>query len=54
MENGQIEINNADESLFWCELPSGELVKCQYFHFDPLLKGHLYFPSMMKLEKAPE
>jgi hypothetical protein len=29
---------------FWAELPSGELVKCQYFVFDPLTLGHLYFP----------
>ena len=28
---------------FWCELPSGELVKCQYFVFNPLLMGHIYF-----------
>lgn len=29
---------------FWMELPSGEVVKCQYFVFDPILLGHLYFP----------
>ena len=29
---------------FWCEIPNGELVKCQYFHFDPILRGHVYFP----------
>lgn len=28
---------------FWCELPSGELVKCQYFVFNPLIMGKLYF-----------
>lgn len=29
---------------FWGELPSGEIVKCQYFVFDPLVQGHFYFP----------
>lgn len=29
---------------FWAELPTGELVKCQYFVFDPLTQGHFYFP----------
>jgi len=24
-------------------IPSGQLVKCQYFVFNPLLMGHLYF-----------
>lgn len=42
-------INNFGDSVsynpdrFWCLLPSGEFVKCQYFVFDPLLMGHLYF-----------
>lgn len=30
---------------FWCELPSGELVKCQYFVFNPLIMGHIYFAT---------
>lgn len=38
------EIVNMDMNLFWCELPSGELVKCQYYVFNPLLLGHVYFP----------
>lgn len=38
------EIFNSDIDKFWCELPSGELVKCQYFVFNPLLLGHIYFP----------
>lgn len=29
---------------FWAELPGGEIVKCQYFVFDPITLGHLYFP----------
>ncbi|TNE53631.1 MAG: hypothetical protein EP338_10295 [Bacteroidetes bacterium] len=32
-----------DANRFWCELPSGELVKCQYFVFNPLTMGHIYF-----------
>ncbi|MDG1332489.1 MAG: hypothetical protein P8P74_09180 [Crocinitomicaceae bacterium] len=38
------EIVNSDIDKFWCELPSGDLVKCQYFVFNPLLLGHIYFP----------
>ncbi len=30
---------------FWCELPSGDLVKCQYFVFNPLIMGHIYFAT---------
>ena len=30
---------------FWCELPSGEIVKCQYFVFNPLIMGHIYFAT---------
>jgi hypothetical protein len=32
-----------DVNRFWCILPSGDLVKCQYFVFNPLLMGHIYF-----------
>jgi len=32
---------------FWCVLPSGVPVKCQYFVFNPLLLGHIYFPMDM-------
>ena len=42
------EVLNIDYNKFWCLLPNGELVKCQYFVFDPLLKGHLYFPFDLK------
>jgi hypothetical protein len=38
------EILNSDIDKFWCELPGGEIVKCQYFVFNPLLLGHIYFP----------
>ncbi len=40
------EIINSDLDKFWCELPSGELVKCQYFVFNQLFFGHIYFPMM--------
>ncbi|MEY4289755.1 MAG: hypothetical protein RLZZ30_1843 [Bacteroidota bacterium] len=40
------EMENMDMNKFWCELPSGELVKCQYFVFNPLIMGHVYFPAM--------
>lgn len=41
-EIGQVVTHEVDR--FWAELPNGELVKCQYFVFDPILLGHLYFP----------
>lgn len=34
---------NYDINRFWCELPDGQMVKCQYFVFNPLLMGHIYF-----------
>lgn len=38
------EVVNSDIDKFWCELPNGEMVKCQYFVFIPLLSGHIFFP----------
>lgn len=35
-----------DMNLFWAEMPNGELVKCQYFVFNALLMGHIYFPDL--------
>lgn len=32
-----------DANRFWCELPAGNLVKCQYFVFNPLIMGQIYF-----------
>lgn len=37
------EYVNFDMNKFWCELPDGEIVKCQYFVFDPLIRGDVYF-----------
>lgn len=39
-----------DINRFWCELPSGELVKAQYFVFNPLIMGHLYFGQGKPIE----
>ncbi len=39
-----IEVYDIDQDHFWAELPSGQLVKCQYFVFNPLFFGHIYFP----------
>lgn len=41
---GIAEIEDIDQNKFWCQLPNGEMVKCQYFVFNPLLLGHVYFP----------
>jgi hypothetical protein len=41
-------MENWDMNLFWAVLPSGELVKCQYFVFNPLLMGHIYFPAIQE------
>ena len=40
------EMVNMDMNKFWCELPYGEIVKCQYHVFNPLLFGHIYFSAM--------
>ena len=37
------ETADYDVNRFWCLLPNGELVKCQYFVFNPLIMGHVYF-----------
>lgn len=40
------EVVNSNIDKFWCELPDGDVVKCQYFVFNPLLLGHIYFPMV--------
>lgn len=45
---------NKDANKFWCELPSGEMVKCQYFVFNPLILGHIYFPFDMSNVESGE
>ncbi|MBI2257703.1 MAG: hypothetical protein HYU67_02265 [Flavobacteriia bacterium] len=34
---------NYEPNRFWCQLYTGELVKCQYHVFDPLILGQIYF-----------
>lgn len=43
------QLVNMDMNSFWCQLPDGELVKCQYHVFNPLILGHVYFPAMEAL-----
>lgn len=40
------ETVDVDMNKFWSELPNGDLVKCQYFTFNPLILGHVFFPAM--------
>jgi hypothetical protein len=40
------ETVDMDMNKFWCQLPNGDLVKCQYFTFNPLILGHVFFPVM--------
>jgi hypothetical protein len=41
---GMADVMNTDIDRFWCEMPDGTLVKCQYFVFNPLILGHAFFP----------
>lgn len=44
VEAGMADVEDMDRNKFWCELPDGQIVKCQYFVFNHLFLGHLYFP----------
>ena len=47
-------MEDADMNKFWCELPNGELVKCQYFALNPILLGHIYFPlDLTSIKMSP-
>lgn len=48
------DIVSMDVNKFWCELPSGQIVKCQYFVFNPLIMGHVYFPMDISKRKIPK
>lgn len=57
--NGNMNVDDFGDSVafdpdrFWCQLPSGDLVKCQYFVFNHLIMGHLYFaakPEEMEMQ----
>jgi hypothetical protein len=45
------DIVNIDMNKFWCQLPNGQMVKCQYFVFNPLMLGHVYFPLDLSKRK---
>lgn len=45
------EVVNHDVNSFWCVLPDGSVVKCQYYVFDPLTRGDIYFPFNTDLFK---
>ncbi len=47
-------MEDADMDKFWCQLPNGEIVKCQYFVFNPILLGHIYFPMNLDAIKKAE
>jgi hypothetical protein len=49
------DVVQMDVNKFWCELPNGQVVKCQYYVFNQLIMGHVYFPldlSGRKVKKA--
>ncbi len=48
-ENEFGKLVDTDIDKFWCELPNGEIVKCQFFVFNKILLGHVYFP--LKLDE---
>lgn len=45
-KTGMGEVINMDRNKLWVQLPSGDIVKAQYFVFNHLLLGNVYFPSM--------
>ena len=47
-------MEDADMDKFWCQLPNGEIVKCQYFVFNPILLGHIYFPMNLDVIKKAQ
>ena len=47
------ETVDMDMNKFWCQLPNGSLVKCQYFTFNPLILGHVFFPAIEKKFPTP-
>ena len=48
------EIVDIDMNKFWCQLPNGEMVKCQYHVFNPLLLGHVFFPMVLPQATLPQ
>lgn len=67
LQSAEVNLNEFGEPVtydvgkFWAFLPNGELVKCQYYVFDPIILGHIYFPLDLRAMgensvniKAPE
>tara|TARA_B110000285_G_scaffold174068_1_gene195142 strand:- start:483 stop:1541 length:1059 start_codon:yes stop_codon:yes gene_type:complete len=50
---GQIQYRDNNEDRFWGELDNGQIVKCQYYVFNPLLMGHIYFPMDISMLNQP-
>ncbi len=48
-ESGEAEVDDFgmlskyDINNFWCEMPNGEIVKAQYFVFNKIMMGNIYF-----------
>jgi hypothetical protein len=48
-KNEFAEVMTADDmDNFWCEINGKDLVKCQFFVFNPILIGEAYFPELNK------
>ena len=47
-----VSYRNSDQDRFWAELPNGQIVKCQYYVFNPLLLGHIFFPMDVTMLKT--
>lgn len=48
-KNEFAEVMTADDmDNFWCEINGKDLVKCQFFVFNPILIGEAYFPEINK------
>jgi hypothetical protein len=45
------QVINHDVNNFWCVLQDGSVVKCQYFVFDPLIRGDIHFEFDQSLFK---
>ncbi len=52
-KEGQVEYRDNNEDRFWGELDNGQIVKCQYYVFNPLLMGHIYFPMDISMLDDP-
>lgn len=44
-------LEDSDVDKMWCELPNKELVKVQFYTFNPIMLGNVYFPELNKFIK---